>query len=170
MKRVGEVLCVHRYSGSMDGKAGVAIGVYYALLSLLIASQQSAAPAALYEGVAATVSLQVGTVMFCVGQAGNFWHHWLLANMRSGSSKGAATVYSVPSGGMFNLVTMPHYFFESMAWFGIAAVTQQLNAVLVAVGVTSYLSGRAVATTTWYKSKFGNQWPVERRHLVPYIF
>ena len=71
---------------------------------------------------------------------------------------------------MFELVTMPHYFFELVAWLGIALVAQQANALLVFAGMVSYLSGRAVATTQWYMGKFGKSWPASRRHIVPFLF
>lgn len=47
---------------------------------------------------------------------------------------------------------------------------RQLNALLVFAGMASYLSGRAVATTRWYRAKFGKAWPEHRRHLVPFVF
>lgn len=65
---------------------------------------------------------------------------------------------------------MPHYLFEIIAWAGLALVTMQLNAFLVCAGMASYLSGRSVATTHWYKSKLGDVWPAQRRHLVPFVF
>ena len=52
----------------------------------------------------------------------------------------------------------------------LALVAQQLNALLVFAGLASYLSGRAVATTRWYRTKFGKAWPAHRRHLVPFVF
>merc|ERR1712070_821433 len=128
--------------------------------------------------------LSAGILLFVVGQIGNLYHHWLLATMRrpaaaastsadraaGGSAPAQEKAYVIPRGGLFELVTMPHYFFEILAWIGIALSTQQLNAFLAAAGMASYLSGRAVATSRWYQSKFGNDWPVQRRHLVPFIF
>lgn len=97
------------------------------------------------------------------------------AGSGSGSSVAAAAAgsrlsYRVPSGGLFDLVTAPHYLFEITAWVGIAVATQQLNACLVALGMASYLAGRAAATTRWYADTFGAAWPAERRHLVPFLF
>ena len=89
----------------------------------------------------------------------------------SGSAaKSSSVSYRVPSGALFDLVTAPHYLFEITAWVGIAVATQQLNACLVALGMASYLAGRAAATTRWYADTFGAAWPAERRHLVPFLF
>ena len=145
------------------------IGVYYALIALLISSQQNHVPAGFYAKASGDAILVAGLAAFAVGQAGNFYHHYRLAAMRREPHPQGAK-YVVPSGGMFELVTMPHYTFEILAWVGIALCCQQLNAVLVALGMGSYLSGRAVATTAWYKERFGKAWPEERRHLVPYVF
>ena len=80
------------------------------------------------------------------------------------------TAYVVPAGGWFDYVAAPHYFFEIVAWFGLALATQQLNAYLTAAGMASYLAGRAVASTRFYRERFGEGYPASRRHLVPFVF
>lgn len=184
-KRCLETLFVHRYSGTVKAATAGFIGVFYSLVTLLISVMQAGVPAAIYAG--ADQVLGAALALYGAGELGNLWHHMLLARMReqpppSASapsspqpptpSDGAAapSAYRVPSGGLFDYVTMPHYFFEITAWCGIALATQQLNACLVALGMASYLSGRAMATTRWYKDKFGKEWPEERRHLVPFVF
>ena len=193
-KRVAETLFVHRYSGSLDGGVGGFIGTFYALLTLLITAQQAAVPRDAY--VAAL--LPVGIALYAMGEAGNLYHHALLARMRRPPKEQATmlrgmsalalaatpttaealaaapetpkSAYSVPHGGLFGVVAMPHYFFELCAWLGVALVAQQLNALLVFGGMASYLGGRAVATSRWYRAQFGAAWPEGRRHLVPFVF
>ena len=195
-KRCGETLFVHNYSGSCSAPMAAFIGVFYMLSSLLVLCQQRAVPASVYKDCDTT--LIVALTFFIIGQAGNLYHHHLLATLRrpasstatavpstpstreavkgSGSAKASDKVlpsssrYVVPHGGLFDLVTMPHYLFEIVAWAGVALAAQQINAVLVTAGMTSYLAGRAMATTDWYKTRFGEDWPKERRHLVPFIF
>ena len=152
-------------------------------------------PAALYAAPASVAFLPIALGLFAVGQLGNLYHHVLLARMRTpeenkSTMEVAATpitaealgsappttgtpsmsTYKVPSGGLFSLVTMPHYFFEVVAWLGVALAAQQLNALLVAGGMASYLSGRAVASTRWYKQRFGKAYPASRKHMVPFVF
>ena len=193
-KRVAETLFVHRYSGSLDGGVGGFIGTFYALLTLLISAQQAAVPRDAYVDAL----LPVGLALYAVGEAGNLYHHALLARMRRPPKEQATmlrgmsalalaatpttaealaaapetpkSAYSVPHGGLFGVVAMPHYFFELCAWLGVALVAQQLNALLVFGGMASYLGGRAVATSRWYRAQFGNAWPEGRRHLVPFVF
>lgn len=171
LKRCIEVLCVHSYSGKVSGGVSGGIGTFYALLSALIISQQQTVAPALYSGLAADTLISAGLVLFGIGQAGNLYHHMLLAKLRSSADQSGGRVYKLPTGGLFGLVTMPHYFFEVLAWTGIGLCTQQVNALLVATGMASYLSGRAKATTTWYRNKFGETAvPPERKHLVPFLF
>jgi len=177
-KRVTEVLLLHKYSGSMAPGCAF-IGLVYALYTFLITYQTGKVPCELAYAPACTAA---GLLLFAVGQAGNFYHHWILASMRQGSAPNrtnalssksevaAAKGYSVPTRGWFAHVTMPHYFFELVAWLGIALCAQQLNAFFVFLGMASYLSGRSVATTQWYRSTFGSDWPQNRRHLVPGVW
>merc|ERR1711920_384297 len=120
---------LHRYSGTMNGDFLLPIGTSYALTAALIAHQQRTVP---FYGNAAVDQkmLKLGLLLSVVGQLGNLYHHWLLANLRSGTttSKDDGTVaskYVIPRGGMFKFVTCPHYFFELIAWLGIACTSQQ---------------------------------------------
>eukprot|EP00928_Gymnodinium_smaydae_P048097 TRINITY_DN32136_c0_g1_i1.p1 TRINITY_DN32136_c0_g1~~TRINITY_DN32136_c0_g1_i1.p1 ORF type:complete len:260 (+),score=23.07 TRINITY_DN32136_c0_g1_i1:53-832(+) len=164
-KRVFEVMCVHQYSGTMDGDFLVPISASYALTAALIAHQQRQIEA--YTHPLAKVSLGVGVGLALLGQLGNLYHHILLSKLRAGKS--ASERYVIPVGGLFRYVTMPHYFCELVSWLGLACVTQQLNAFLTVADMLSYLGGRSVATTRWYKSKFAD-YPSERKHLIPFLF
>ncbi len=105
-----------------------------------------------------------------VGQLGNFYHHWLLASLRPSKTKDeGASAYKVPSSGMFHLVTMPHYTFELVSWFGVAVVAGSLNSLLVVASMTSYLGGRAVATKRWYVANLKG-FPRERKAIIPFLF
>ena len=158
LKRCLEVAFVHAYSGRVALSLSCAIGSFYALICLLITATQRGVPHYAGAPVAALC-------LYAVGELGNLYHHALLAKQRGGSSD-----YVVPTGAGFDLCTMPHYLFEIVAWLGVAAAAGQLNAYLVALGMASYLGGRAVATTRWYEAKFGAKWPKDRAHLVPGVF
>ena len=73
-----ETVAVHHYSSSLDGGVGGFIGLFYALLTLLISSQQAAVPRAVYHETAETL-LPVGVALFIAGEVGNLYHHVLLA-------------------------------------------------------------------------------------------
>jgi hypothetical protein len=65
--------------------------------------------------------------------------------------------YKIPTGGLFGLVTCPHYLFEILAFFGFAMISQTLYA------------GRSFATRKWYDSKF-DEFPSRIKALVPYVW
>jgi hypothetical protein len=64
-----------------------------------------------------------GVLVFAVGIAGNLYHHYLLSRLRSGSS-GGDKGHRIPRGGLFELVTCPHYLFEIIGLFGFAMISQ----------------------------------------------
>ena len=196
-KRVFETAFVHRYSGMIESGSAYFISIFYSLIALLIGLQTQNVPASVYAGAPGAL-LPVALGMYVVGQLGNAYHHLQLSNMRRPPAAGqdatptveptpatatataaddapppaspVARGYAVPRGGLFECVAAPHYLFEILAWAGLALATQQLNALLVAAGMASYLAGRAVASTKWYVATFGAEYPASRRHLVPFLF
>jgi len=107
--------------------------------------------------------LYPGVLAFAVGLAGNFYHHYLLSRLRAAGG-GDKKVYKIPTGGLFGLVTCPHYLFEILVFFGFAMISQTLYALTVAVGTAAYLAGRK-----WYDSKF-DEFPSRIKALVPYVW
>lgn len=166
-KRVLECLFLHKYSGTMDGDMMIPISISYSLTSFTIASLQRQVPG--YPAAVDGYMYAGGLALFVVGQLGNLYHHSLLAGLRGGKKSDGSAKYVIPEGGFFRFVTMPHYFFELVAWSGVACVAQQLNAFLALLGMTSYLACRSYATTRWYREKFSN-YPAERKHLFPFLF
>ena len=169
-KRVLETLFVHKYSGSMDCNTSIAIGTFYSLVSLLIIG--TAQPTSQNW-----LQLQrLGLRLFAVGQIGNLYHHYLLRQLRAamhdkkdGDSK--KRTYMAPTGGLFNFVACPHYLFEIVGFLGIAFASLHLHALFVACGMASYLCGRAINTLKFYQATFSEEeWPRERKALVPFVF
>jgi protein-S-isoprenylcysteine O-methyltransferase Ste14 len=164
VKRLFEVVAVHKYSGTMPSKQANAIGTYYALLTLMIIS--FALP---FDKVDSDLQ-NLGLCLFTVGSLGNLYHHWLLSGLRSESKKTDSSKkrYIPPRGGLFSFVAAPHYLFEVIAWLGIGLVAQQTNAMLVVASMASYLSGRARATNKFYLDTFTDQeWPRSRKAIFP---
>ncbi|KAF8714137.1 hypothetical protein HU200_028146 [Digitaria exilis] len=165
LKRVLEVLFVHRYSGSMPLDTAVTIGTSYLLSTVTMIYAQHLSHGLpdppidlLYPGVA----------VFAVGIAGNFYHHYLLSRLRAGGGGGGDKGYKIPSGGLFELVVCPHYLFEIVGFFGFAMISQTLYALALATGTAAYLTGRSCATRRWYQSKF-EEFPARIKALVPFV-
>ncbi|KAG8100671.1 hypothetical protein GUJ93_ZPchr0013g37000 [Zizania palustris] len=86
--------------------------------------------------------LYPGVLFFAVGLAGNFYHHCLLSQLRT-TKQGGEKAYKIPTGGLFGLVTCPHYLFEIVGFFGFAMIAQTVHALAVAAGTAAYLAGRS---------------------------
>ena len=180
-KRVAEVLFLHRYSGRTDVGTPCMIGVFYSLITTLVAyagSMSTPLAAGLFSGNYNARDM-IGVSVFVVGLLGNFYHHYLLAKLRSSSSKQstqaassiAAKKYVAPKGGLFRYCAAPHYFFELIGWAGVAIVADHLNVYLAMAGMTSYLAGRSVAQNDFNRTRFKEKdWPRDRKNLVPFVF
>lgn len=161
LKRQLEVLYLHKYSGKVSVATSSSIGIFYALTSAIICCVASPSP-----DMNSTI---IGESLFAVGSMGNLYHHWKLAQLRKDST--ASAKYSAPRGGLFDYVAAPHYLFELIAWLGIAVASEHGNAYLVCASMTSYLSGRSVSQNKWNREKFSEEeWPLERKNMVPFLF
>ena len=140
-KQCMEVLFVHKYSRRTDQGTPIMISVYYTLATVLIAYTSGDGN----DNQDADITMiTVGTSTSTVGIAGNFYHHCLLANLRSASDRNTHTKYVAPQGGLFSYIATPHYLFELIGWLGIAIVSNHLNVYLVFAAMSSYLGGRSV--------------------------
>ena len=159
-KRCLEVMLLHSYSGRTDRGTPTMIGVFYALTALLIC--------VCGDQTRGNGGSRTGAALFLAGLAGNFYHHLLLAALRSGDCERR---YVPPRGGLFSLVAAPHYLFELVGWLGVALVVDHVNAYLVVLSMSSYLAGRSVAQNEFNRLKFDEkEWPRSRRNLIPFVF
>ncbi|KAL7540639.1 hypothetical protein ACHAXR_010269 [Thalassiosira sp. AJA248-18] len=167
-KRCLEVLFLHKYSGRTDRGTPIAISVYYTLISVLVAYGAGRKE---IEHDTTITTMAIGAILFATGIVGNFYHHYLLAKLRSASNEDAKRKYVAPSGGLFSYVATPHYLFELIGWLGIAILSNQMNVYLVFAGMSSYLGGRSVAQNDFNRRKFDEKdWPNDRKNLIPFIF
>jgi hypothetical protein len=78
--------------------------------------------------------------------------------------------YHIPRGGLFELVSCPHYLGEILEWCGFALATGTRSGAVFAFWTFANLAPRATATRAWYRAKFKEDFPARRRALVPFIF
>ena len=166
LKRDAEVLFLHKYSGDTEINTARLIGLSYAITALMICLVSNP------DISNSTLSYKLGCFFFVLGELGNLYHHHLLALLRSGSNKKTGTKeYKAPSGGLFEYVATPHYFFELVAWFGIALSSEQLTSYLNFVSMTMYLLARAHNQNDWNKKKFDDKdWPRSRKNIIPFLY
>ncbi|KAL2557924.1 3-oxo-5-alpha-steroid 4-dehydrogenase family protein [Forsythia ovata] len=161
-KRIFEVLFVHKYSAWMDIEAAITISLSYLICSIIMIYSHY-----LIQGFPEpqTNLKYFGAILFLVGISGNFYHHYLLSQLRTKGDKN----YKIPQGGLFSLVICPHYLFEIMGFLGISCISQTLYPFCFALGSAFYLMGRSYATKKWYQSKF-EDFPTHVKAIIPYIF
>ncbi|CAJ1968785.1 unnamed protein product [Sphenostylis stenocarpa] len=81
--------------------------------------------------------LYPGIMTFVVGIIDNFYHHYLLSNLRENGEK----EYKIPKGCLFEFVICPHYLPEIIQFYGISFISQTLYTFCFTVGTTFYLLG-----------------------------
>ncbi|KAL6647022.1 hypothetical protein ACP70R_014459 [Stipagrostis hirtigluma subsp. patula] len=163
LKRLLEAFLVHRYSGCMPLATAVLVCSCYMFNTVTMIYVQY-----LSQGLPEPPVdlLYPGVLVFSVGIAGNFYHHYLLSRLRDGG--GDDKRYKIPRGGLFELVACPHYLFEIIGFFGFAMISQTVFGLAAALGTAAYLTGRSCATRRWYASKF-EEFPAGIKALVPYV-
>lgn len=162
VKRVMEVLFIHRYSGGMtiDTFIFLPLGYISTAGSLLYDMQLSEE----YLSRPSVNLIPLGIVLFMVGISGNFYHHYLLSKLRKGGEK----VYRVPQGGLFGYVVCAHYFFEIIEFLGVAFICQTPFAFCVVAMMFFTLVGRSISTKAWYMKKI-EDFPSHRKALIPFL-
>lgn len=156
-KRCLEVLFLHKYSGPMDLTTTLLIGSYYTFVAATLSILNA------HPWPQPDPWFWLGLFVFLTGETLNFYHHKLLADLRTDTRE-----YVLPHGGWFELVACPHYLFELVAWLGLALMSRYLFAWLALLGMTGYLLARSLKTLAWYRQKFPD-FPKARKALLPYI-
>ncbi|KAI9474593.1 hypothetical protein H4R22_000625 [Coemansia sp. RSA 1290] len=110
-------------------------------------------------------SVLAGLGLFMVGMAGNIHHDNILMNVRV---RRGSSAYAVPRGGLFEVVSCPHFLCEIVEWFGFAALSGSPAAWAFCLNVVCNLVPRAYFIHKWYRTTFTN-YPQTRRAIVPYL-
>lgn len=177
LKRVLESAFLHKYSGNMDAGTSVGISSYYCLVTALLVLTAQPIQDVLFSTATSISSFttiqKVGMSLFILGEVGNLYHHYILRQLRNNNNNSTKDVkrYIAPTGGLFQYAAAPHYLFEIIAFLGIACTSQSIHALLVALGMTSYLAGRAKNTNDFYMEKFSEkEWSRSKKALIPFLF
>ena len=158
-KRILEALFLHKYSRNFSYVGFLFALTMYSMTAYVLVLAN-------YYSTNASLSLiqNIGLLIFLIAEYMSFRHHKILAELRNNQ-----TGYFIPSEGLFNYSVCPHYFFEIIAWFGYALISNTPTAYLVFITVTLLLAGRSHATREWYRKEFVD-FPQKRKRLVPFIY
>jgi protein-S-isoprenylcysteine O-methyltransferase Ste14 len=106
-----------------------------------------------------------GVALFLVGFAVNLRADSVLLRLRARGGSG----YRLPHGGLFDLVACPNYLGEIVEWFGWALAAWSLPGLAFAVYTSANLIPRALAHRRWYQERFPEEYPSNRRALIPWV-
>ncbi|XP_047342375.1 steroid 5-alpha-reductase DET2 [Impatiens glandulifera] len=109
-----------------------------------------------------------GLVVFLSGMTVNVTSDAVLLGLRGEKDKGGG--YKIAKGGLFDLVSCPNYFGEVLEWLGWAFMNWSWAGLAFFVYTCANLVPRAQAHHRWYLEKFGEDYPKERKAVIPYLY
>ncbi|KAJ2826191.1 hypothetical protein GGI24_002966 [Coemansia furcata] len=115
-----------------------------------------------------TWKVVLGLCLFVLGMAGNIYHDNILMQLRRPADGTSNNRYSVPVGGLFSMVSCPHYFCEVIEWTGYALLTQSPAAWTFVLATLCNLLPRAYSIHKWYQHEFP-KYPQNRKAMIPYV-
>lgn len=112
----------------------------------------------------------IGMAIYLFGFAMNLHSDAIIRNLRSKEEVARGEkVYRIPQGGLFRYVSNPSYFTELLSFTGFAIATWSLGAVFVLLVSAANLIPRAFQIHRWYQEKFPEDYPKNRKVLIPFI-
>lgn len=105
-----------------------------------------------------------GMLLFCAGFLAHVWSDTVLRRLRPSGEAG----YSIPRGGLFELVSAPNYLGEIVQWTGWALATWSFAGLSFALFTTANLLPRAFSHHAWYRRTFPD-YPADRKALIPWL-
>jgi hypothetical protein len=78
--------------------------------------------------------------------------------------------YSIPKKFLFEYVTCPNYLGEILEWLGYALFCDTLSAYIFAFSTFCNLFPRAIDYHNWYITKFKDEYPKNRKIILPLLF
>lgn len=107
-----------------------------------------------------------GAMVFVAGAAANVWSDGELMRLKEKGGGG----YKIPRGGLFQWVSCPNYLGEIVEWLGWAFMTWSWAGLAFFLYTCANLVPRAAAHHTWYRKKFGEDYPRGRKAVIPFIY
>jgi len=113
-----------------------------------------------------TPQFVIGLAIFLTGFAINLHSDHIIRNLR----KPGDTGFYIPRGGMFRYVTSANYLGELTEWVGWAVMTWSWPGLVFAVWTFANLGPRANTHHKWYIRKFGEEYPADRKRMIPFVY
>ncbi len=107
----------------------------------------------------------IGVFIFFLGMIINWTSDSHLISLRKND-----TAYSIPHKGIFRWVSCPNHLGEIIEWIGFAICTWHYSALAFAIWTFANLSPRSWAHHKWYRKHFKNEYPKDRKAVIPFIW
>jgi 3-oxo-5-alpha-steroid 4-dehydrogenase 1 len=107
-----------------------------------------------------------GVALFFAGFGANLHSDAILRNLR----KPGETGYKIPRGGLFEYVSGANFCAEIFEWFGFAIAAGTPTALCFAIFTFSNIATRAHSHHQWYLNKFKDDYPSNRKAVIPFIW
>lgn len=107
----------------------------------------------------------LGFILFWVG----FWINYKCDEILIHLRKEKKTKYLIPYGNMFEYVSCANYFGESIEWLGFALYLNNIAAWTFLLFTLSNLVPRAIAQHRWYRDYFKEEYPRDRKAIIPFL-
>jgi len=104
--------------------------------------------------------------MYFTGLMSLIWHDKIVRDLRTEDGPR----YKIPHGGLFEYVTCAQYTVELWAWFGFFLMSWGPNGLFIFLVSCVNLIPRASLTTEWYIKNFGDEYPSDRKHIIPFLY
>ncbi|XP_065838115.1 3-oxo-5-alpha-steroid 4-dehydrogenase 1-like [Oscarella lobularis] len=108
----------------------------------------------------------LGILLFFTGYVINRYADMKLRALRESSGQSS---YTIPRGGIFELVACPNYFGEMLEWFGWSIATWSLAGLVWFLFCSATFLPRAKHNHKWYQESF-EDYPQERKALIPFLY
>jgi very-long-chain enoyl-CoA reductase len=170
-KREYETVFVHRFSnGTMPVFNIFKNSFHYWILSGFLLSVAINSPWYSAKAVKGTIQdnqtfLIACTAVWTLAQAGNLWSHLTLKNLRPAGTRER----KIPHGGLFELVSCPNYFFETITWTAFTILTLSPASLLFAIVSVGQMAIWAQKKHRNYRKEF-KDYPRGRKAMFPFIF
>jgi len=108
----------------------------------------------------------IGVMIFLAGLVINLHSDRIIRRLRGPGD----TAFHIPRGGMFERVGSAHYFGELIEWAGWAILTLSWSGLVFAFWTFANLVPRARRNHIWYLEKFGDDYPRNRKRIIPLVY
>ncbi|NRB38217.1 MAG: DUF1295 domain-containing protein [Pseudomonadales bacterium] len=106
----------------------------------------------------------IGLILFFIGFVINIHSDNILINLRAPGD----TDYKIPKGGMYKYISCPNYLGEIIEWVGFAIMSWSLMGAVYAIWVAVPLIAQSLETHKWYIEKFKDEYPNNRKAIMPF--